>query len=110
VIYLSERLIEKQRAKFDEAADTMSKAAAQAALISVAYCVATETGAADQASRAVVAAEGRLRLVIDPAGRLVASVARSAIDPFAPGAFDEAVFHVGRLLATAWRARAGAAE
>ena len=71
--------------------------------------VMAETGvSSEQAVRAQVKEQGTLRRLLDGSGRLVVSVARSALaDPFAPGAFDAATYAVGKLLAEAWRLRGG---
>jgi hypothetical protein len=107
MIEAAERKIEKYRRQFDQAASTMQTAVTEAALRAVVHVVMVETGAAsEQAVRAEVKAQGTLRRLLDGSGRLVLSVARSALaDPFAPGAFDAAAYAVGKLLAEAYVAR-----
>lgn len=109
MIEAAERKIEKYRRQYDEAATTMRTAVAEAGLRAVVHVVMAETGASsEQAVRAQVKEQGTLRRLLDGSGRLVISVARSALaDPFAPGAFDAATYAVGKLLAEAWRLRGG---
>jgi hypothetical protein len=87
----------------------MQAAVTEAALRAATHAVVTETGAtSEQAVRADIRKQGIVRRLLDSSGRLVLSVARSAIaDPFAPGAFDAAAYSVGKLLAQAWLARGG---
>ena len=109
MIETAERKIEKYRRQYDEAATTMQTAVAEAGLRAVVHVVMAETGvSSEQAVRAQVKEQGTLRRLLDGSGRLVVSVARSALaDPFAPGAFDAATYAVGKLLAEAWRLRGG---
>ncbi|EIM04122.1 hypothetical protein LRK24_10255 [Rhodanobacter denitrificans] len=105
----AEKKIDKCRRQFDEAATSMQAAVTEAGLRAAVHVVATETGAkSEQAVRADVRAQGMARRILDASGHLVASVVRSTLaDPFAPGAFDAAAYSIGKLLATAWRARGG---
>ncbi len=104
-----ERQLDKQRKHYEEAAQAMVGAVTEGGLRAAVHVIATEASAgSEMAVRAEVKAQGVLRRLLDGSGRLVISVARSAIaDPFAPGAFDAAVFTVGKLLTDAWRLRAG---
>jgi hypothetical protein len=55
--------------------------------------------------RAIVRQRSIVRHVLDGTGYVAASVLRAALpDPWSPEAFDAAVFHVAKLMATAWRA------
>ena len=109
MIETAERKIEKYRRQYDEAATTMQTAVAEAGLRAVVHVVMAETGvSSEQAVRAQVKEQGTLRRLLDGSGRLVVSVARSALaDPFAFDAFDAATYAVGKLLAEAWRLRGG---
>lgn len=108
----SDREIEKQRGRYVDAAGAMQKAVTEAALRAATVCAMDETGStAEQSTRSDVRSQAVLRRVLDSSGRLLASVARTAMaDPFAPEAFDAAVFTVGKLIATAWRARAAGGD
>ncbi|MFC5437116.1 hypothetical protein ACFPME_11140 [Rhodanobacter umsongensis] len=109
MIGAAERKIEKYRRQYDDAATTMQTAVTEAGLRAVVHVVMAETGAtSEHAVRAEVKAQGALRKLLDGSGRLVVSVARTALaDPFAPGAFDAATYAIGKLLAEAWRLRGG---
>jgi hypothetical protein len=106
---IAERKIERYRRQFDEAAETMQKAIAEASLRAATHVVIVETAAAsEQAVRAEVKAQGVVRQVVDVSGRVAGSVLRSSLqDPFAVEAFEAAVVSVSRLLLTAWQARGG---
>ncbi|MEY2169561.1 MULTISPECIES: hypothetical protein [unclassified Rhodanobacter] len=105
-----ERQLDKQRKRYEEAAQAMVGAVTEGGLRAAVHVIVTEASAcSEMAVRAEVKAQGVLRRLLDSSGRLVTSIARSAIaDPFAgPGTFDAAVFTVGKLLTDAWRLRAG---
>ena len=103
-----ERKLQKYARRYSEAADALQSAITDAALLGASHVIATHYGTGEQVTRAELVAHGKVRQILDQSGRLVLSVARSALaDPFAPGAFDAATFAVGKLLAEAWRLRGG---
>lgn len=102
---ITDKPIEKQRRKFDEAAATMAGCVGEAGLRAAVHVIHTETGGGEMAVRAAVRQQSIARQVLDQTGRVVAGVLRTALpDPWAPEAFDAAAFHVAKLMATAWRA------
>lgn len=103
----AEKKLTKLRNRYVEAADAMQAAVTEAGLHAAVHVIATETGAtSEQAVRADVKAQGKMRRLLDDSGRLVLNVARSTLaDPFAPGAFDAAAYSMGKLLAEAWQLR-----
>jgi hypothetical protein len=104
-----ERQLDKQRKRYEDAAQAMVGAVTEGGLRAAVHVIVTETGAtSEQAVRADVKAQGALRRVLDSSGRLVLSVTRSTLpDPWAQGAFDAAAYAVGKLLAEAWQLRGG---
>lgn len=103
---ITDKALDKYRRKFDEAADAMAGAVAEAGLRAAVHVIQVETGApSEMAVRAEVRREGIARRVLEHSGRVVSGVLRSALpDPWAPEAFDAAAFHVAKLMTTAWRA------
>jgi hypothetical protein len=104
-----ERQLDKHRKRYEDAAQAMVGAVTEGGLRAAVHVIVTETGAtSEQAVRAQVKAQGTLRRLLDGSGRLVLNVTRSTlVDPWIPGAFDAAIYSVGRLLADAWQMRAG---
>lgn len=108
MIESTDKPIEKQRRKFDEAAHVMAACVSEAGLRAVVHVISHETGAAEMPVRASVRQHSITRQVLDHTGRVAASVLRTALpDPWSPEAFNAAVFHVAKLMATAWRAGGG---
>jgi hypothetical protein len=108
MIGAAERKIDKYRRQFDQAATAMQTAVTAAGICAAATVAAAITGASEQTLHPEIRAQGIARQLLDGSGRLVLSVARSVLsEPIAPGAFDAATYAVGKLLAEAWRLRAG---
>lgn len=103
----NDKPLDKYRRKFNDAAATMSGAVAEAGLRAAVHVIRSETGApSEHAVRAAVKAQSLARRVLDASGNLAAGVLRSSLpDPWAPEAFDAAVFQVGKLLCIAWQAQ-----
>jgi hypothetical protein len=101
----TDKPLEKYRRKFDEAAATMAGAVAEAGLRAAVHVIQQETNApGEMAVRSAVRRESMVRRVLEQSGELARGVLRGALpDPYAPEAFDAAVFHVAKLMATAWQ-------
>lgn len=101
--HLADRQIEKQHARFTDAIAVAAAAVTEASLRAATHLLIVETGAtSEQAVRAQLKEHGTLRQLLTASGLLVASVARSTIvEPFAPGAWDQATFTLAKLLVVA---------